>query len=160
MLPFGSSRKTGYSPKGKEDIGCRMWSRRVVVKYVLLQIPGLVALILVLVLVQRWVSLPAWLSWVAVFGWIAKDAFLFPFVWRAYDSDAKEGASSMVGGTGIANDRLAPTGYVQIRGELWKAKMVGSGPPIEIGEEVRVRGARGLTLLVEPGNTTTTGAEE
>lgn len=135
-------------------------SRRVVMKYVLLQIPGLVALILVLVLVQRWVCLPAWLPWVAIFGWIAKDAFLFPFVWRAYDSDSKEGANSMVGGIGMAKDRLAPTGYVQIRGELWKAKMVGGGPPIEIGDEVRVRGARGLTLLVEPGNTIATGTEE
>ena len=56
----------------------------------------------------------------------------------------------MVGRRGIAKERLAPSGYMHICGELWKAKLVGGGPPIEKGEAVRVEEMRGLTLLVRP----------
>jgi membrane-bound ClpP family serine protease len=81
---------------------------------------------------------------------VAKDVILFPFVWSAYDWDRQGEANSMVGRQGIVKERLAPSGLIQIRGELWKAKVVGGSPPIEKGEAVRVEEMRGLTLLVRP----------
>lgn len=125
------------------------WSARVVVRYALLQVPGVALLVLVLIVVQRWVDLPAWFAWGIVAFWVAKDVILFPFVWRAYDS---EDTNSIIGARGIAEERLAPSGYVRLRGELWQAKVMGDGPPIDRGEAVRVRGIRGLTLLIEPNN--------
>jgi membrane protein implicated in regulation of membrane protease activity len=44
---------------------------------------------------------------------------------------------------------LAPSGYVRVYGELWKAKVVEDEPSIGIGERVRVRGIEGLRLQVE-----------
>ena len=130
----------------------RRCSARILFRYSLLQLPGLALLILILILVQRWVDLPAWIVWGSIAVWVAKDAILYPFVWRAYDQDRPQGANSMVGVRGIAKDRLAPSGYVQIRGELWNAEVMEGSLPIEKGEAVRVRGVRGLTLLVQPGN--------
>ena len=124
----------------------RGWSVRVVVRYALFQVPAVVLLVLALALVRRWVDIPAWFVWGLVGLWVAKDVILFPFVWRAYDSDD---TNSMVGTRGIAEERLAPSGYVLVRGELWQAEVMGDGPPIDRGQRVRVRGISGLKLLVQ-----------
>ncbi len=127
-----------------------IWSGRVVLRYALLQVPGVVLLILIFILVRRWIDIPPWLFWVILALWVAKDVILFPFVWRAYDWGSSTDGNSMAGERGIAKDRLAPSGYVQVRGELWKAEVMEGDPPIERGEAVKVRGIRGLTLLVKP----------
>jgi len=128
----------------------RRWSTPILIRYWLLQLPGLALLVFILIFVRRWVDLPAWIFWGSVAIWVVKDAILYPFVWRAYDWDRPEGANSMVGARGIAKERLAPSGYVQVRGELWKAELIEGSPPIKEGESVRVAGIRGLTLLVQP----------
>ena len=113
---------------------------RILLRYALLQLPGLVLLVLILVFVQRWVDLPAWVFWGSTAIWVVKDAILFPFVRRAYDWDHPQGVNSMVGARGIAKERLAPLGYVQVRGELWKAELMEGSLPLEKGERVRVEG--------------------
>ncbi|MEE9613018.1 MAG: NfeD family protein [Desulfatiglandales bacterium] len=128
----------------------RVWSGRVVLRYALLQVPGVVLLILIFILARRWIDISPWLFWVILALWVTKDVILFPFVWRAYDWDRPKEGNSMVGERGIAKDRLSPSGYVQVRGELWKVEVMEGGHPIERGEVVRVRGIRGLTLLVKP----------
>ena len=128
------------------------WSTRVVLKYTLLQLPALILLVFLLFLVRHWVDIPVWLIWGIVGFWLAKDVILFPFTWRAYDKNAPGNADSMVGLRGIAQDRLAPSGYVQVHGELWQAEVVGDSKPIDKGEGIRVQGTRGLTLLVQPDN--------
>ena len=80
---------------------------------------------------------------------LVKDLILFPFVWRAYDTDPTRAANSMIGARGIAKDRLAPSGYIRVRGELWQAEVMGDGLPIDRGQGVRVRGISGLKLLVQ-----------
>ena len=50
---------------------------------------------------------------------------------------------------GEAEERLAPSGYIKVHGELWQAEMIREGPPIEKGEFVRIQGIRGLVLLVQ-----------
>ena len=130
----------------------RAWSSRIIVRYVLLQMPALVLLILMLALVQRWVSLPAWFTWGLISFWIAKDVALFPLTWRAYDRSHKGSADWMIGLQGIAENRLAPSGFVHVRGELWQAEVAANSVPIEKGESVRIYGNRGLTLLVHRDN--------
>jgi len=125
---------------------------RILLRYALLQLPGLVLLVLILVFVQRWVDLPAWVFWGSTAIWVVKDAILFPFVRRAYDWDHPQGVNSMVGARGIAKERLAPLGYVQVRNELWKAELMEGSLPLEKGERVRVEGVHGLRLFVQPGD--------
>lgn len=71
---------------------------------------------------------------------------MFPFVWRAYD---KFSPDSLVGSKGKAVERLSPTGYIIIQGELWRAEVVRGNNPVNKGETVVVRGSQGLTLLVQ-----------
>lgn len=130
----------------------RGWSIRVVVRYTLFQLPAVAVLILILLLIRRWLDIPGWVLGGIVAAWVAKDVIVFPFVWRSYDRDLKRNAHSMIGMRGIAKERLAPSGYVQVHGELWLAEVMGGGQPIERGEVVQVRKIRGLTLLVQPAN--------
>jgi membrane protein implicated in regulation of membrane protease activity len=128
------------------------WSFRIIGRYVLLQVPALVILIALLLLAKRWVDLPTWFIWGLIGLWIAKDAALFPLTWRAYDPDRAKAESPMLGARGIAEERLNPSGYIRVGGELWMAEIGGDAGPIERGERVRVHGVRGLTLLVSHGN--------
>lgn len=125
------------------------WTPKILLRYALLQLPSQALVVLVLLVVRRWVDLPAWFVWAFIVCWVLKDVILFPFVWRAYDWDRAGNASSMVGLRGTAVEQLAPAGYVRVRGELWRAELVGDGRPIEAGKAVTVLGSRGLTLLVE-----------
>ena len=121
-------------------------------RYILLNIPGLAAVILILMIIQHWVVLPGWLFWSIIGFWVVKDALLFPFVWRAYDSERSGRSRAMVGERGIAKERLAPAGYVQVHGELWRAVIIDDGPAIEIGQSVKIVKMDGLTLFVEQVN--------
>ena len=125
------------------------WSARVVVRYGLLQLPGLALLVLFLVLARRWFDIPSWVVWGFLALWVVKDVILFPFVWRAYDRDQPRDKNPLLGAHGIARDRLAPSGYILVHGELWQAEVTEGSPPIEKGKGVLVRGTRGLTLIVE-----------
>ncbi len=130
----------------------RGWSARLVLRYTLLQIPGLALLVLILIVIQQWVEFPAWFTWGLVIIWVVKDVALFPLVWRAYDWDGAGDANSIVGLRGVVQERLSPSGSVQVRGELWQARVMGDGPLIDKGEVIQVREIRGLTLFVEPNH--------
>ena len=124
--------------------------RPIYLRYILLNIPGLAAVILILIIIRYWVVLPGWLFWSIIVFWIVKDALLFPFVWRAYDWERPGRSRSMIGERGIAKEQLAPKGYVQVHGELWRAVKIDDGPPIEMGQSVKIVKMDGLTLFVEP----------
>jgi membrane protein implicated in regulation of membrane protease activity len=126
------------------------WSTRVLTRYTILQLPGLAVLVIIMLFVLRWFGLPVWLLWCSVFVWVVKDVILYPFVWRAYDQPRGKEADAMIGTCGIAKERMAPSGYVLARGELWKAELTAGSRPVEKGERVRVRETRGLTLIVKP----------
>jgi membrane protein implicated in regulation of membrane protease activity len=132
------------------DLNLKKIPRSIYLRYVLLNIPGLVAVILILIIIQRWIVLPVWLFWSAIGFWIVLDVVLFPFVWRAYDWDRPGRSQSMIGERGIAKERLAPSGYVQVHGELWRAEILGEESTIEKGQTVRIIKIEGLTLFVVP----------
>ena len=127
-----------------------MWSPKILVRYALIQMPAIVVLVVSLALIRQWINLPLSLILGIVALWVAKDIILYPLTWRAYDWDRSGDVNAMVGERAIANERLAPTGYVRFYGELWLAKIMEHSHPVEKGEAVRVKGIRGLTLLVQP----------
>jgi membrane protein implicated in regulation of membrane protease activity len=127
----------------------RGWSAKVVLRYALLQIPFTALVAVVLILLREWVDLPLWLVCALVALLVVKDIALYPFVWRAYDPESPALTNQMEGSQGIAIEDLHPTGYVEIGAERWQAEVTGENPTIRRGQRVRVRGIRGLTLLVQ-----------
>ena len=130
-------------------MGNKGWSARVVLRYALLQIPFTALVVVVLILLREWVDLPIWFVCVLVALLVIKDIALYPFVWRAYDPESQALTNQMEGVRGIAIEDLHPAGYVEIGAERWQAEVTGDSPPIRRGQRVRVRGIRGLTLLVQ-----------
>ena len=126
----------------------RRWARPVVLRYWLFQVPGTALLAIVLLVLRGWLNIPLWLIGVIIGLSIIKDVLLFPLVRHAYDvSDA---GPALIGDSGKAVEPLSPRGYVRVQGELWRAELVQGTRPIATGGTVRVRGIRGMTLLVEP----------
>ena len=123
--------------------------KKVLLRYTLYQLPALALLGFVFLALRQWVEIPVWVSAGVLTAWIVKDIVLFPITWRAYERDGEKKTNTLIGTTGIARDRLAPSGYVTVRGELWRAETTGNGLNVEKGEAVRVNEIKGLTLLVE-----------
>jgi membrane-bound ClpP family serine protease len=132
-------------------MGQQMWSRRVILRYALLQVPEVLLLFLILLLVSQWVNIPIWsvLAFTAIL--LVINIILYPFVWRAYD---KGEPHTMSGSHGIASERLCPSGFVRINGELWQARVMQGNEPIEKGEHIIVNDIRGLTVIVQTENKT------
>lgn len=127
----------------------RVWSARLVWRYTLFQVPALALMVMIMIVIRQWVELPAWFAWGLVIIWVIKDVALFPLTWRAYDRDHAGEANSMVGRQGVVQERLSPVGTVRVGGELWQARLMEAGSPIDKGEIIQVRDIRGLTLFVE-----------
>jgi membrane-bound serine protease (ClpP class) len=72
--------------------------------------------------------------------------FLLRLALRARRSKVLMGGDAMIGQIAVVTQPLAPSGQVMVNGELWQAE---SATPAALGEQVRVRGLRDLTLLVE-----------
>ncbi len=90
------------------------------------------------------VHLATALSTGLAFGLIT--VFLLRLAVRARRSKVRIGGDAMIGLIAVVTQPLAPSGQVMVNGELWQAE---SATPAAKGEEVRVRGLRDLTLLVE-----------
>jgi membrane protein implicated in regulation of membrane protease activity len=123
------------------------WTGRIVIKYVLLQIPSTVLLILILILINQRLEIPSWLFLSIIIGSVLKDILLFPFVWRSYDSKSTH---PIVGAYGVAAESLSPSGYVKVHGQLWQAELAKGYESVDVGEIVRVIEAKGIKLVVEP----------
>jgi membrane-bound serine protease (ClpP class) len=72
--------------------------------------------------------------------------FLLRLAVRARRGKVRMGGDAMIGQIAVVTQPLAPVGQVMVNGELWQAESVTPAAP---GEQVRVRGLRDLTLLVE-----------
>ena len=104
-------------------------------------------------------SLAWWLAargviapWLAALGWmlfVAKDFALYPWLRHAYAAGNPDAAAQLVGRTGLARERIDPSGYVRVGAELWRAELAPGCAAVESGASVRVRAVRGLTLIVE-----------
>ena len=122
------------------------WSIHTVLKYALLQLPALALLVVGLVLLKKWMTIPSWIFWGIILLWLLKDLILFRFTWRSYESRGKE--NPMIGLIGKTEERLNSSGYISVKGELWKAELMHGGT-VEAGQEVIVRKSKGFSLVVE-----------
>lgn len=140
-----SAHKTRNSLDAAER---RMWSASVLGKYWALQLPEAALVIVILLLLQEWLGFSTWLTWSLVGLWVAKDAALYPFVWRSYDPGYPTTLHSLDGERGVATERLDRSGYVRVRGELWRAELAPGARPVDKDEPVRVEATRGLRVIV------------
>ncbi len=74
---------------------------------------------------------------------------MYPLLRTAYESGAKTGSEQLIGARGIAQDELAPHGYIRVRGELWRAEANPIDTAIPAGSRVKVVAAKGMTLTVK-----------
>ena len=72
-------------------------------------------------------------------AWFVKDMALYPLVRFAYETDDTPPIARLIGRVGTAAQRLAPRGYVRVRGELWRAE-TETGAAVEPEATVEVVG--------------------
>ncbi len=126
----------------------RLWSPAVLARYWILQLPEAALIIVIMLLLQRWLGFPAWVPWTVLALWVAKDAALYPWVWRSFDPGYPSTMHSLDGHHAVATEPFHRSGYVRLRGELWHAELEHGGRPVDKGEVVEVRSRRGLTVIV------------
>lgn len=88
---------------------------------------------------------------VAVGAGVGFGAISFGLAWialRARRNKILLGPDAMLGHIAIARTPLSPRGQVEIRGELWQARVRGDAS-VPIGSAVLVKGVEELTLVVE-----------
>ena len=122
---------------------------KTLLRYLLFQILGWAILALVLYVLVHKTEVPRWAAMGLFILWVIKDLAMFPLVRSSYEGNARTGAETLIGSRGRVQEPLTPEGYVKINGELWKAQTESPDQLLARDTPVRVRGARGLTLIVE-----------
>ena len=117
------------------------------IKYLLFQIPGWIITAIVLLMLSHWEFIPKWLAVLCFVAWLLKDLLLYPFLRRAYEPGVT-GSARLVGSRGVAEGDLAPTGYIRVRGELWRAVVSPADNVIRSGTEVEVVSADRMEVFV------------
>ena len=117
-------------------------------RYWLFQIPGWVITLALLFGLKQWVDFPIWAGVLVMVLLTIKDAMLYPFLKAAYERDVKTGIARLIGGRGVVKQTLEPEGFVQVAGELWKARAVRGARTIAAGTQVLIEAADGMTLIV------------
>ena len=116
-------------------------------RYTAFQVPGWILVGGGGALIHHWFDVPLWVPFGALGVWVAKDYALYPFVKDAYRLDLRQPIERLVGEIGRAVEPLSPTGYIRIRGELWRATTTQL-ESIEAGQVVEITDVDGPTLLV------------
>jgi membrane protein implicated in regulation of membrane protease activity len=116
--------------------------------YVIAELPGWLVGALALGLLYRLEVVPGWAAVLVLLLWIGSSLVMFPRVKHYYTPGPPSRPAA--GATGIAQSSLDPRGFVRIDGELWQAIARDANATITEGARVRVLGAEGLRLTVEP----------
>lgn len=117
-------------------------------RYLVLQVPGWILAGVCAVVLIEYLSVPGWAAGGLLALIILKDLVLYPFLRCAYENAKPSGARALIGAVGTARETLAPEGYVEVRGELWLARVRPEDAPIQEGSKVRVVAADGVELQV------------
>lgn len=120
---------------------------RTITRYCLFQIPGWALTTVLVTLLHALLGLPLWMALTVLGVVVLKDAVLFPFLRIAYQPEPT-GTAQLVGLRGVARYSLNPTGYVHVRGELWRARTQAHASAIPAGTGVRVVHGCRMTLTV------------
>lgn len=120
--------------------------------YGLLTIGGLVAMILgAMMLVDSplpGLRVDVWRLAPAILAFAAFASLLVSLVVQSQRRPSQTGREAIVGQAGRAETELAPSGWVQVAGELWRAE---ADEPVARGEPVTVLSIEGLVLRVKKG---------
>jgi len=124
-------------------------------RYALFQLPGIFFAGLALTMIVQWGHLTPPLAW-GLFGlWVLKDLLMFPVTKIAYETPHHpHGPEALLGEEAIAQDGIAAetsgeTGWVLVRGELWRACARNGTRPVTKGDRVRIVETSGHVLIVE-----------
>jgi membrane protein implicated in regulation of membrane protease activity len=117
-------------------------------RYWLLQIPGWVLLVALLLLARDWLGISTRVAILILLAWLVKDAAIYPWLRRHYEYRSDELKDALVGVSARAEQPLNPRGYVKLRGELWLAELASGESKVSPGETVTVESVEGLTLRV------------
>jgi membrane protein implicated in regulation of membrane protease activity len=117
-------------------------------RYWLLQVPGWGVLVVALVAANRYLGLSVGWAIVVFVAWFLKDWAIYPILKNHYRFRVEAPSDRLIGRQATARQPLRPTGYVQLKGELWLAEVVKDGAPVEEGDEVTIEAVEGLTLRV------------
>ena len=117
-------------------------------RYLFFQIPSWAITAVVALALVHWEIIPLWLAIVGFTGLVVKDLVFYPFLRSAYEGKVKSGSDALVGRKGIAQNDLAPEGYIRINLELWRAVAESPGQVIASGTEVEVVSAQGMKVIV------------
>jgi membrane protein implicated in regulation of membrane protease activity len=105
-------------------------------------------------LIVAFVILPLFgirLEWWVVVAFLALElaVSLFTYIMgrRALSKRLDYGPESIIGSEGIVSTPLNPTGYIKVKGELWKASCQYD---LKTDDEVVVTGIKGMKLSVVP----------
>jgi membrane-bound ClpP family serine protease len=120
------------------------------VRYWLLQLPGLalVAFLAWWASYNEWIPAPLAVAIIAT--WLLKDIALYPLTRTALEkSPPATGPAALVGQEAEVVQTLAPSGQVRVGSERWLARSA-CGEHILVGRKIRVVDVDGLMLIVEP----------
>ncbi|MCR4403930.1 MAG: hypothetical protein NUW06_01310 [Candidatus Acetothermia bacterium] len=115
--------------------------------YMLLELGELLGIILLIVVITQFIRIPVWLAVAIPAGKLLKFLLVYPSVRRAGRQPVATGLESLLHKRGVVVDPLDPEGYVEIRGELWRARSIGSS--LAPGAQVEVCGLDRTRLLVK-----------
>jgi membrane-bound serine protease (ClpP class) len=126
-----------------------------VTSYGMLSLAGVVSLFLGALMLYEGDDPAVRISWSVLIPTVGLVSAFFVVVaglaFRSQVSTTQTGERGLVGKIGVVKQALDPEGKVFVHGELWKAV---AGQPIENGCKVRVTHVEGLTLTVEPTDST------
>ena len=127
-----------------------MSAPRVLRRYLLFQLPGWVVVATLCGLATRWPGLSTSTALLLFAAWVVKDLLLYPWLRHGYVPGSGDAQRTLVGATGVAEQALAPSGWVRVRGELWRAHLRSGVSILEKGAAVRVVDVDGMEIVVEP----------
>ena len=126
---------------------------KTVLGYTIYAIIGTILDVVALLILVLWVlplfniHIPWWALALLLFVELATSLFTYVMGRRALSQRLIFGPEAIIGSEGIVATLIYPTGYIKVRGELWKASC---GSRVEVGGEVVVTGMEGMKLIVVP----------
>lgn len=124
--------------------------RKVLRKYILLQIPEMSLFGIVIWGLLHYEEITLATACILVCAWLVKDIVLFPLTRSAYEPGPAHGTDALVGAEGVVTKRIAPQGSVRLGAELWTARAAEGLAEIREGDRIQVMDVEGFTLIVVP----------
>ena len=116
-------------------------------RYTAFQVPGWILAAVGGWWLHRTIGVPVWAAAGVLVVWVVKDYALYPFLRHAYALDHTTPVERLVGERGLATQPVSPTGFVRVRGELWRAEAESPAAAIAQGDAVEITGVNGMRLI-------------